>query len=88
MGVLGERVWLNRKNIPIPLEHERGVNVLLKLCISGVCVSIYGFIVKDFWAAFMGWNFAALAKFWFFDRMVWLYKDMKDKNEEYRSWFY
>ena len=88
MGVLGERVWLNRKSIPIPNEHEQVINILLKLSAIGICISVYGFIAKNFWAAFMGWNCAVMAKIWFFDRMVWLYQDMKDKNAEYRSWFY
>jgi hypothetical protein len=26
-------------------------------------------------------------KAWFVDRMVWLYLDMKDTNDTYRSWY-
>jgi hypothetical protein len=29
---------------------------------------------------------AYLSKLWFVDRMVWLWQDMQDTNEEYRKW--
>jgi hypothetical protein len=27
-----------------------------------------------------------VGKLWYFDRMVWLYRDMKDKVPEYAKW--
>lgn len=85
-GVFGERVWLNRRNVPIPPHHARAAHILSALSVVGVAVAIYGFIARDFWAAVMGWSFAALAKFWFVDRMVWLFEDMKDRRPEYAAW--
>ena len=36
----------------------------------------------------MGIVLAYLGKSWFLDRMVWLYEDMKNENEIYKSWDY
>lgn len=85
-GVLGERVWLNRKSIPIAKGHARAA--LITTTVSGVTVLIaaYGLIVKDFWAAFLGWHFSVFAKLWFLDRMVWLWEDMKGADPLYRAW--
>jgi hypothetical protein len=38
--------------------------------------------------AVLGVALAYLGKSWYLDRMVWLYEDMKEKNELYRSWEY
>ena len=35
-----------------------------------------------------GLSVTMLGKLWFLDRMVWLYEDMKDTSETYRSWLY
>ncbi len=85
-GVLGERVWLNRKSVPIAKGHARAA--LITTTVSGILVFVaaYGLIVKDFWAAFLGWHFAVFAKLWFLDRMVWLWEDMKATDPLYRSW--
>ncbi len=85
-GVLGERVWLNRKNVPIPKGHARAA--FLTSLTAGVTlpIAIYGFMAQDFWAAFLGWHFAVFAKLWFLDRMVWLWDLMKEENALYCSW--
>lgn len=83
--VLGERVWMNRGKIPIPAGHARAAMILNLLSLCGMAISVYGFVVTNFWAAFMGWHFAALCKLWFVDRMVWLFEDMK-QHPEYGRW--
>lgn len=87
-GVLGERVWLNRKSVPIPREHTVATHILSALSVLGVLISAYGFATRDFWAAFMGWNFAVACKVWFVDRMVWLYRDVAPGHAEYENWLY
>ena len=84
--VLGERVWLNRKEVPIPTGFVR-LPFLLN-CLSGVLLLIaaYGFFTRDFWAAFLAWHFVMFVKLWFVDRMVWLWEIMKDKAPEYQAW--
>lgn len=87
-GVLGERVFINRKNVAIPKHHELAGQITTALAAMFMVAAIYGFVVKDFWAAFLGYHAAFICKIWFIDRMVWLYEDMKQTNEEYKSWSY
>lgn len=85
-GVLGERVWLNRKSVPVPAHHARFANLTTAISALFFLIAVYGFIAGDFWAAFCGWFSAVLAKCWFIDRMVWLWSDMKDAHPAYRAW--
>jgi hypothetical protein len=58
---MGERVWLNRDALPVPVYHRIVPNVL-----SAVSVSSVLFIIK-------GVLLAYLSKLWFVDRMVWIW---------------
>jgi|GEM_PF-3630839 len=40
----------------------------------------------EIWPTLFGAVTIYLGKLWFVDRMVWLYHDMKDANQEYSSW--
>ncbi|WP_010138950.1 DUF6653 family protein [Oceanicola sp. S124] len=75
-GVLGERVWLARRKVPIPAHHARAAMILSGLSGGGAMVLGLGL-----WALSPGWTVAGLvlsmgAKLWFLDRMVWLRQDM------------
>ncbi|WP_193175384.1 DUF6653 family protein [Oricola nitratireducens] len=73
---LGERLWLNRKTVPVPASHARWA---LGLSIAGgvaLLPMIYGLYVLDPFAAGLGAALASVLKLWFCDRMVWLYEDM------------
>ena len=85
-GVLGERVWLRRAGSPIPAGFARAANITSALAASGVLLAVYGFVVRDFWAAFMGWHFAIAAKIWFVDRMVWLWEVTPNKDALLSQW--
>lgn len=85
-GVLGERVFLNRKAVPIPDEHARVALVVTAAAISFLTVAIFGFIAGNFWAAMTGWFGAMLGKCWFVDRMAWLWDDMKGAHPVYAAW--
>lgn len=87
-GVFGERVWLNRKVVPIPEHHARAAHLLTAGSAVGAAISLYGFIVTNVWPAAFGFAMAVMFKTWFVDRMVWLYEDMKDATPEYRAWLY
>lgn len=84
-AVLGERVWLNRKSVPIPPEDARwalGLSVLNGL---GLIPLAYGLWVLD-----PGWTAAGMAvimigKSWFLDRMTRLYDRMAD-HPDYAAW--
>lgn len=87
-GTFGERVWLNRKMVPIPRHHE--IWALGLAIASGVALipMIWGLWALDPWAAFLGAILASALKIWFVDRMAWLYEDMKAKSPDYSGWLY
>ena len=87
-AVLGERVWLNRKNIPVPEYHRIFPNVLSAIASIAMVLCIYGVVKLEVWPTISGIVLAYMAKSWFLDRMVWLYEDMKEAQPEYRKWLY
>jgi len=87
-AVLGERVWLNRKDVPVPEYHRILPNILNIVASIGMMLCIYGVVGLLVWPTIFGIALAYLGKSWFLDRMVWLYDDMKDTHPEYKEWLY
>ena len=87
-GVLGERVWLNRDRIPVPMHHQHVPNILSGVAASGGILVVVGLVLLHVWLTLLGFTLTTLGKLWFIDRMVWLYRDVKDVNAEYQSWLY
>ena len=87
-AVLGERVWLNRKRIPIPEHHLPLIYILNTISGLGTLLCIWGLVKLSVWGTLFGMVMVVLGKSWFLDRMVWLYDEMKDENPDYRSWLY
>lgn len=87
-SVLGERVWLNRRNIPIP-KHHRTLPIVLG-CLSGLGLPfvVWGLWQLVVWPTLVGCIFVYTGKLWFLDRMVWLYQDMKDAEPKYAARLY
>ncbi|MEM7042093.1 MAG: DUF6653 family protein [Pseudomonadota bacterium] len=78
-GTQGERLFLNRKRVPIPRHHEIMAKWLTALSGVGAAIMIYGLVVFDVWATIGGLLVTMIGKTWFVDRMVWLYDDMIDR---------
>lgn len=87
-AVLGERVWLNRKAIPIPGHHARAAIVLNVVNGLGALVLCCGLYTLDPWCTALGFSVTLFGKTWFLDRMVWLFEDMIHTSAEYRDWLY
>ena len=87
-AVLGERVWLNRKEIPIPRHHNNAIGVLNTITGVGSLLLIYGLIALSVLATVVGTCVVVLGKSWFLDRMVWLYDEMAEEHLPYREWLY
>lgn len=88
-SVLGERVYLNRDKVEIPEHHKSPIqNILNSISSVGMVLSIWAIVEYSLWGAIVGTSLAYLGKSWYLDRMVWLYEDMKDHNEEYKGWEY
>jgi len=73
-AVLGERVFMNRTEVPIPNGHSKVIIILnvLQSC-SGI-ILIYGMWGLDLAFTLHGIVYVYLTKMWFLDRMVWLYE--------------
>ena len=87
-AVLGERVLLNHSKSEIPSHHLRTIGILNPITFAGFLLAIYGLAILDAGLAVFGTIFTILGKTWFLDRMVWLFQDMSEANDEYRSWLY
>jgi len=86
MGTFGERVFLNRKALPVPHHHARMAMVLTWVSAVGMAILVYGLVVLNLWATICGILVGVGGKVWFVDRMVWLYRDMKDASPDYAAW--
>jgi len=86
-GTLGERVWLNRDNIPVPEHHRLPPNVLSIVAGAGGVLVVWGVILLEPGTVVFGFSIVLLGKLWFIDRMVWLYEDMRHVPE-YGAWLY
>ncbi|WP_027721709.1 DUF6653 family protein [Maridesulfovibrio zosterae] len=88
-AVLGERVFLNRDRIQIPEKHRTPLHGILNTISSvGMALTIWATIYYSIWGVTLGVFLAYIGKSWFLDRMVWLYEDMKNNNDVYKSWDY
>ena len=84
-GVFGERVWLNRKNIPVPEHYRKMLKILNAIQGFGLIFLVYGLWYLDFWSTLVGLILAIESKLWYVDGMVCLYEDMKNISE-YGKW--
>ena len=85
-ATFGERVWLNRQRVAIPRHHAVAAHLLSGITATGAVIAIWGAATSALWPALLGTAVTMLGKFWFLDRMVWLYLDMKNADPIYRSW--
>lgn len=85
-GVLGERVWLNRKNVPIPRHHAATAARLAWLSGLGLPFYAWGVATLQVWPTVFGMFVCVLFKVWFVDRMAWLWADMAGATDQYRAW--
>ena len=87
-GVLGERVWLNRKAIAIPAHHRVWANILSLGTAIGLLPFAWGLWQYEIWPVWVGLVILVGGKLWFMDRMAWLFADMKDEHADYRALLY
>ena len=74
-GVMGERIYLARKENPVAAHHKQMATALAWISGGGLIILIYGLVILDFWAVISGLLATVLPKVWFVDRMVWIYED-------------
>lgn len=87
--VLGERIYIRRDKIDLPLHHKTPVFQVANITAGiGLLMSIYGVVILSLPYIFIGIFLTIIGKCWFLDRMVWLYLDVKDDYKEFKSWDY
>jgi hypothetical protein len=87
-AVMGERVWLNRRTVPVPLHYSRAVLVILAFAAAGLPLLAWGLWREQGWMVVFGLGLSMIAKFWFLGRMAWLYDDMAARHPIYRAWLH
>lgn len=75
-GVMGERLWLARKEKPIPRHHARWAFGLGAASAIALLPMVWGLYVLEPWAAILGTALVTALKIWFVDRMAWLHDEM------------
>ncbi len=86
-SVMGERVYINRDEVPIPARHKYMPNITNAIGIFGLVLSIYGLVEYHLVYVVLGYLFTVVGKMWYLDRMVWILEDMMHV-EEYKKWIY
>lgn len=81
-AVLGERVWANRKEVPVPERHRVAPHVLIGINALGVPFVVRGLVVLDPWLVLFGLAVHMSGKTWFLDRMALLYDDVTAGSPE------
>ena len=82
-------MFLNRDKVKIPEKHDIPLHRILNTISSiGMILAIWSIVYYSIWGAVLGVALAYIGKSWYLDRMVWLYEDMKNENEVYKSWEY
>lgn len=87
-GVIGERVWLNRKSVAIPGHHARWAIILSVVSGIGLVPLAWGLWQLELWPVLTGLALSMGGKLWFLDRMVWLHADMAPTRPEYAAMLY
>jgi hypothetical protein len=81
-AVLGERVWMNRDEEPVPAHHRWAPNILNVISAAGTLFVVWGVVQLAVWPTLFGAALVYAGKLWFLDRMVWLYEDTKHARPE------
>ena len=85
-ATFGERLWLNRDRVPVPVHHRIVPRLLTGVAAMGFAVAVGGALAKAIWLTLLGTVLSYAGKLWFCDCMVWPYEEMKDVHPEYRQW--
>jgi Family of unknown function (DUF6653) len=82
----GERIWLNRLQIPIPGELNAKLTVLYLSFWTGTLVALSGGFTASAILTATGLIVAYTAMIVYFQKLVRLYRTMKEKEPLYRFW--
>lgn len=79
-AILGEKLWLNRRSVPIPDHHQRATRwIVAGSSLSAIPMAI-GLFQFDPWATAFGAAGVFFGQTWFLDRLAWLYSEQADNQ--------
>ena len=85
-GVLGERIWSERKHSELPPQFDSKVPAIAQLLqVVGLVPLVYGLIELDVIATVLGTLIVQCNKLWYIDRMVLLFDELK-QDPQYARW--
>ena len=73
-SVPGERVWLNRDVVPVPVHHRTAPHTQSGVSGIGMLFVFWGVLVFDLWPTVIGMALVYCGKIWFLDRRAWLWE--------------
>jgi hypothetical protein len=80
-AVLGEQIYLNRDQKPLPEQHQTPLfGILYGISAFGLMLTVWAVYQFDFLMCVVGILITYVGKSWFLDRMVWLYLDVHDQS--------
>ncbi|WP_022660373.1 DUF6653 family protein [Paucidesulfovibrio longus] len=80
-AVLGERLWMRRRELLVPRHHVRAAALLSGLALLGAGLLCWGLAILHPWLTLLGLTLAVLGKLWFVDRMAWFYEEQSRQPE-------
>ncbi|WP_421952492.1 DUF6653 family protein [Pelagibacterium sp.] len=81
-AIMGERLWLKRKEAPLPHHHARATFWIVAGSSLGVVPLIGGLYWLDAWATMLGVVMMVGGQLWFLDRLAWLYADSAASTQQ------
>ena len=79
-SVLGERLWLQRKQTPVAIWHDGAISAANTIAAIGAILTAIGLFRLNVYHVVYGIVLTLAGKTWFLDRMVWLYQDAMNKR--------
>jgi hypothetical protein len=89
-GVLGERIWVDRKTVELPAEFRSGAVATITngLGALGIALLVYGLVELDLLLVVTGLLLTHIPKAWYIDRMSLLFAAMARRDPKYAAWDY
>jgi hypothetical protein len=87
-AVFGERVWLQRETYEVAQHHRTLPKLLNGLNAAASVLLAYGLWQLELWPTVMAICLSIAFKFWFLDRMVWIFRDHLPGSEDLQAWVY
>lgn len=84
-AILGERLWLNRRSVPIPQHHRRATRWIVAGSSLSAIPMLIGLFQLDPWATAFGVAGVFFGQIWFLDRLAWLHAEARSGGGRFGS---